>query len=419
MAVVRSGRVFAIAAGNRGLVKKHMLHISPLADIIIACFINVNKNNMDESEKMIDDLVHLARLALAGRQQDVQLFMRRMAKRYQSVSPELSEHLNRLLRELPTRSSPLRKSAVAAIPVDQDSRLQLIRWEEVKHLDVEPVFDPVTLEKLRQVVIERQNQDRLMRAQLSPTRSLLFTGAPGVGKTLAARWLARELKVPLLTLDLSAVMSSFLGRTGNNVRHVLDYAKGIHCILLLDELDAIAKRRDDATEVGELKRLVTVLLQEIDDWPADGLLIAATNHPDLLDLAVWRRFEIRVEFPMPDDAAVKAAVIRFLGPFATSLPAWVDVLALALRGLSFSEIEREIMLIRRAAALEEASNNDHLVAVVRRQLRHRSRTERADLAAELVRAGMVSQRQAHEITGVSRDTIRKSVRNGPVNQPDV
>ena len=94
-------------------------------------------------------------------------------------------------------------------------------------------------------------------------------------------------------------MSSFLGRTGNNVRNVLDFAKGVSCVFLLDEFDAIAKRRDDAVEVGELKRLVTVLLQEIDQWPASGLLIAATNHYNLLDPAVWRRFELVVGFPMP------------------------------------------------------------------------------------------------------------------------
>ena len=99
-------------------------------------------------------------------------------------------------------------------------------------------------------------------------------------------------------------MSSYLGRTGSNIRHVLDYAKGVDGVLLLDELDAIAKRRDDATDVGELKRLVTVLLQEIDDWPSSGLLIAATNHPGLLDPAVWRRFELRVSFPMPGDDVV-------------------------------------------------------------------------------------------------------------------
>jgi hypothetical protein len=114
--------------------------------------------------------------------------------------------------------------------------------------------------------------------------------AQDLGDTLAARVLARTLGRPLLILDLAAVMSSFLGRTGGNLRHVLDYAKSIECVLLLDELDAIAKRRDDAGEIGELKRLVTVLIQEIDDWPSSGLLVAATNHPELLDPAIWRRF---------------------------------------------------------------------------------------------------------------------------------
>src|ERR1700733_11402427 len=145
-------------------------------------------------------------------------------------------------------------------------------------------------------------------ADLHPTKSALFVGPPGVGKTLAARWIAKKLNRPLIVLDLSAVMSSFLGRTGNNVRNVLDYAKGVECIFLLDEFDAIAKRRDDAVEVGELKRLVTVLLQEIDEWPSSGILIAATNHPELLDPAVWRRFDLIVKFPMPAEDQLTEAV---------------------------------------------------------------------------------------------------------------
>jgi len=355
-----------------------------------------------------EELVQIARLALTGRPQDVQIYIQRLARRYRQSFPAVASQLTALLQESPTRSSPLRRQAAAPLPVDLETRLELLRVENNPVLEIEPVWNATVKASLDQILFERHREKELIKQGLSPTRSLIFTGPPGVGKTLAARWIARELRRPLLTLDLSAVMSSFLGRTGANVRHVLDYAKGIDGVLLLDELDAIAKRRDDATDVGELKRLVTVLLQEIDDWPATGLLIAATNHADLLDPAVWRRFEVRIEFPMPNDDSVRRAMKMFFGSDKIS-NAWLEVLAVSLRGLSFSDIERQVLLARRAAVIRGVPLQEALAELVQNRMRPLPRRERGEIALWLTEAG-ISQRQVHELTGVSRDTIRKKTK---------
>jgi SpoVK/Ycf46/Vps4 family AAA+-type ATPase len=366
---------------------------------------------MDESKEKMKDLVQLARLALAGRPQDVQTYILRMSRKYQPLLPDLANQLSQLVQDSPTRKSPLRSETLAAIPVDTDSRLQLIRHEDVGDFEHEPIWSAEVLRALDQIVAEHEGVAQLTRAGLSPTRTALFTGPPGVGKTLAARWLAHRLKRPLLTLDLSAVMSSFLGRTGANVRHVLDFAKGVPCVLLLDEIDSMAKRRDDTQEIGELKRLVTVLLQEIDDWPSGGLLIAATNHAELLDPAVWRRFEMQVEFPLPGPDATRQAVVAFIGSRATLPDEWIAVLTELLAGKSFSDIERELMLVRRQAVLEGQALESVLPDLVRQYVGVQPKSGKKDIAGRLTAAGL-SQRQVNELTGLSRDTIRKIVPTG-------
>lgn len=354
-----------------------------------------------------EDFVHLARIALSDRKQDVHTFLQRIAKR--TDDQNLSSALVELLRQRPTRSSALRRSPTVALPVDTDSRFQLLRQEEHPSLPHEPIYTDAVRDILERLVDERSQLAALTEAGLEPTRTVLFTGLPGVGKTMAARWIARELGRPLLILDLSAVMSSYLGRTGTNLRHVLDYAKSIDCVLLVDELDAIAKRRDDTGEIGELKRLVTVLLQQLDDWPSSGLLLAATNHAELLDPAVWRRFEEQVEFGLPEREAVRAFVKGLLEVVAPKAGEWSDVLSVALAGQSFSDIEHKVNSARRSAALNGRKVGDHLAALLK--VDNRSKSERIDLAVRLTGSGLVSQRRAHELTGVARETIRDRLRS--------
>ena len=361
---------------------------------------------MDETAKPMTDLAQLSRIALSGRPQDVRAFVLKLSRKYRKIEPEFATRLAELIGKGLSPRSPLRGESMTAIPVDTDTRLQLIRHENPPLLDTPPVLSAEVSRLLDRIVLEHSRSKKLIEAGLSPTRTALFTGPPGVGKTMSARWLADRLERPLLTLDLSAVMSSYLGRTGANVRHVLDYAKGVTCVILLDELDAIAKRRDDSQEVGELKRLVTVLLQEIDDWPSGGLLIAATNHADLMDPAVWRRFEVRVDFPLPTNQDLNAVIGQTLGELTKAEQPWLEILTSIFKGCSFSDVHRELLACQREVLVTGRSLSQCLAELVHRHVDNLRLKEKRVLVVQLSATGM-SQRRMREVTGLSRDFIRK------------
>jgi SpoVK/Ycf46/Vps4 family AAA+-type ATPase len=370
-------------------------------------------SKMDETHDAKADLVQLARLALAEQTDDVRLFVARLVRRYRASEPELAEQMDLFLRSKAHRSSgPLRKAMPIAAPsheppVDDESRLSLLKVFRDSKDQQQPLLSVEIEDSLNQLIQERHQSARLASSGLNPTRSAIFVGPPGVGKTLTARWVAAKLGVPLYVLDLTAVMSSLLGRSGTNLRAALDFAKRSPCVLLLDEIDAIAKRRSDESDVGELKRLVTVILQEVDEWPVTGLLLAATNHPELIDSALWRRFDLVIEFKMPEPAAVKAAVKRFLGPDLPLFARWIDVLTAAFAGKSFSDIERDIQRFRRALALGTGSDAELIQEFIKSRVVSLERQARIELAVTLAKESRLSQHSVSDITGVSRDTIRK------------
>lgn len=364
------------------------------------------KEKETTSNELLNNFIQLARLALTGRNQDIQLHLHRASKKLKFDYPQISEDISSLLKESPNRLTPLRKNSETALPVDLDSRIQLLKIENTQ-LDHKPIFNETIESSLSQLILERKKTNSLFKHGLLPTKSILLSGPPGVGKTMAAKWIANELSLPLLVLDLTAVMSSYLGKTGNNIRYVLDYAKNTECVLLLDEVDAIAKKRDDNSEIGELKRLVNVLLQEIDDWPSTGLLIAATNHPDLLDPAIWRRFEMIVEFKNPSVLQAALLINDLIKDEIKNSEKWANIISIQLKGKSYSEIERLITIARRASAIKEVDLEEELKKILLTE-NNLSHSQKIQLACELVENKILSQRQASELTGISRDTIRKN-----------
>lgn len=353
-----------------------------------------------------NEYVQLVRLALSCQTQDVLLLAKRNTRQFSKERPELVEKLKQLITDYNTGSRSLRDNLKQPVPIDIDSKLELIRKDSAV-FEIDPVWNEYVSGELNALIEERRHEKELNDIGLSPTRSALFVGPPGVGKTFAAKWLSFQLNMPLFTLDLAAVMSSFLGRTGNNIRAVLNYAQKTPSILLLDEFDAVAKRRDDESEMGELKRLVTVLLQAIDDWPSAGLLIAATNHPDLLDPAVWRRFERIIEFPYPSKEEIRRTINDLLpSEQASDLDHIVEVLAFVFEGVSFAEVVRQMNIARRESVIKKNNLTNVLEELAKKMCKGFERGKKIQLALKLLETNF-SQRKVSEITGVSRDTIRK------------
>lgn len=295
-----------------------------------------------------------------------------------------------------------------SVPTEGDSAHPLV------DVDVTPdgdglILAPPMMGDLEELVSERERMDELHRAGVGVTRSLLLVGPPGVGKTMAARWLAQSLSLPLVTLDLSSVVSSYLGSSGRNIKAVLDYAKSGPCVLLLDEFDAIAKRRDDDSDIGELKRIVNVVLVELDRWPDTSLLVAATNHPQLLDPAVERRFDRALELGLPGWEE-RVAILEYLARGSVDLDrTLVELVADLTEQMSSSELTRLWALCRRRSILHGVSIGDSLVAEIARMTRLGG-IARDRMITALHERLELSNRRIAELVGVSHPTVAAALK---------
>lgn len=249
---------------------------------------------------------------------------------YGDSKPVISASLSRLMPEVPT---------------DKERGLPLFDIRQSQRTLEELILPRIGQVAIEQLLEEHRRQDVLQTYGLRASSKVLFFGPPGCGKTLAAEVIACELDMPLAIVRLDALVSSYLGETAANLRKVFDFIAQYPLVALFDEFDAIGKERADTSEHGELRRVVNAVLQMMDAYRGKSLIIAATNHEQILDSAVWRRFDDTLEFPLPTPELLpKVLQLKLRGvrrQFELDAPKIFEL----FKGLSPADIER---IVRRA-----------------------------------------------------------------------
>lgn len=229
------------------------------------------------------------------------------------------------------------------VPTDRERELPLLEVREPVRSFSDIILTPENRDTIENVLHEQGRRNLLGTYGLKPISRLLLCGPPDCGKTLRAEVLATELGLPLLLIRFDAVVSSFLGETAANLRKVFDYLDGGRYVALFDEFDAIGKEREDASEHGELRRVVSGYLQMMDSYRGSSLIVAASNHEGMLGRALWRRFDEVLFFERPTDAEIPELLKVKLRGIRSDFELDSDDVVEIFHGMAHADIERVLI----------------------------------------------------------------------------
>ena len=301
-------------------------------------------------------------------------------------------------------------------PRDKDSLLEL--YDIIRPtVSLDDVVLPANQRKLLLQILQEHNENAKLAEHNLPVANLLLCGPPGCGKTMTANAIAHELGLPMAYVRLDGLVSSYLGQTSVNLRKVFTSVGTMPIVLFLDEFDAIAKKRDDGNEMGELKRVVTALLQNFDNMPDNVFLIAATNHEHLLDPAIWRRFNYVINFGYPDDEQRAELIGRWLAEYRVEHNLDIKKLTALTVDRSTAQIkELVISVAKRYVTTDKAVTMDDFIELLIQQLTNNANgTGIVEVAADLNKKG-ASVRTLAKILKMPHNTLSYQINK--INKED-
>ena len=301
--------------------------------------------------------------------------------------------------------------SVTNLPKDKDSTLDLVEILQPTVQLKDVALSEKAQDTIQEIVEEQNKAQELMKIGITPTNRILFCGPPGCGKTMTANALAKELGLPIAYVHLDGLVSSYLGQTGTNIRKIFEFVKGKRIMLFLDEFDAIAKKRDDSHELGELKRVVTTLLQNMDEMPANVFLVAATNHHHLLDPAIWRRFNISILLDEPNEMQRQKIIENSLQDFLKEYKIDSQILTVLTDGMSGAQMQTFLQSLGKFCIMNKKSGSIISIEEIGKiWLKHTTLYVSEDdgdfmKALSKLQKNGVSIRTLEAITGIPRSTL--------------